>query len=51
MNATDQQLLQDYRTRGTDDAFAALVQHYVDLLYSTNRPAGTKPRANPAPAT
>ena len=35
MNATDQQLLDDYRTRGThDDAFAALVQRYVDLVYS-----------------
>src|SRR5438876_4933477 len=34
MNATDQQLLEDYRARGTDEAFSALVQRYVDLVYS-----------------
>src|SRR6478735_6587679 len=34
MNTTDQQLLDDYRTHGADDAFAALVQRYLDLVYS-----------------
>src|SRR5437667_12604102 len=34
MHATDQQLLEDYRTRGTDEAFNALVQRYVDLVHS-----------------
>lgn len=34
MNTTDQQLLDDYRTHGTDDAFGALVQRYLDLVYS-----------------
>jgi RNA polymerase sigma factor (sigma-70 family) len=31
---TDQQLLEDYTSRGTDDAFTTLVKRYVDLVYS-----------------
>jgi RNA polymerase sigma factor (sigma-70 family) len=34
MNTTDQQLLAEYRVRGTDAAFAALVTRHVDLVYS-----------------
>jgi RNA polymerase sigma factor (sigma-70 family) len=34
MNMTDQQLLEDYRVNGANDAFAALVNRHLNLVYS-----------------